>query len=186
MNITFTTISTSHFPLLLKWLETPHVKAWWDQNTHWTKELIEQKYGNYVHGFKRLTLEDKIIEKPMHAYIILYEQMPIGYIQYYNKHDFPPEQGYQTTELPKNCAAIDWYIGEADFIGKGIGSKALALFLDNYVFSKFENVFVDPETANIGAIKAYEKAGFKEIKKVKNGTIIWMIKEKSTIQHQKH
>jgi aminoglycoside 6'-N-acetyltransferase len=63
MNIAFTPLSTSYFPLLLKWLETPHVKAWWDQNTHWTKELIEQKYENYVHGFKRLTLEDNTISR---------------------------------------------------------------------------------------------------------------------------
>jgi aminoglycoside 6'-N-acetyltransferase len=178
MNITFQPLVNSHFPLLLKWLETPHVKAWWDQDMRWTPELIEQKYSNYVHGFKRLKLVDQIIEKPMHAYIVLCDKIPIGYIQYYEKHDFPPEQEYEIAELPKNCAAIDWYIGEPSFIGKGIGSKAMSLFLDNYVFPKFDYVFVDPETENIGAIRAYEKAGFREIKRVNDGTIIWMIKEK--------
>ncbi len=171
-------LSTLHFPLLLKWLETPHVKAWLDHDVHWTPELIEKKYSNYVQGFKQLKLEGKTIEKPMHAYIILHNELPIGYIQYYDKHDFPPEQGYKITELPKSCAAIDWYIGEPEFIGKGIGSKALVLFLDNYVFPKFDYVFTDSETKNISAIRAYEKTGFKEIKKVKNETITWMMKEK--------
>lgn len=44
--------------------------------------------------------EKQIIEKPMHAFIINCERVDIGYIQYYNKHDFPAEQGYDTSELP--------------------------------------------------------------------------------------
>jgi len=32
MNTTFQPLAISHFPLLLQWLETPHVKAWWDQD----------------------------------------------------------------------------------------------------------------------------------------------------------
>ncbi len=52
-NITFETLSEKHFSLLLKWLETPHVKKWWDQDIHWTLGLIKEKYDNYV---KALTL----------------------------------------------------------------------------------------------------------------------------------
>lgn len=32
MAITFETLHESHFTLLLKWLETPHVKKWWDED----------------------------------------------------------------------------------------------------------------------------------------------------------
>ena len=52
MNITFTSLTESHFPLLLKWLETTHVKLWWDQDVKWTPELIQEKYGSYVKGYK--------------------------------------------------------------------------------------------------------------------------------------
>ncbi|NBO24779.1 MAG: aminoglycoside adenylyltransferase, partial [Chlamydiae bacterium] len=30
MKITFAPLAESHFSLLLKWLESPHVKKWWD------------------------------------------------------------------------------------------------------------------------------------------------------------
>ena len=80
--------------MLLKWLETPHVKKWWDQNVKWTPELIQKKYSDYVKGFKILKLQNTVIKKPMHAFVIRVNGKSIGYIQYYNKHDFPPEQGY--------------------------------------------------------------------------------------------
>ncbi|WCR53125.1 MAG: Bifunctional AAC/APH [Wolbachia endosymbiont of Ctenocephalides orientis wCori] len=163
-NITFSPLQEEHFPLLLKWLETPHVKKWWDQDINWTSELIEKKYSNYVKGFKRLELATQVIEKPMHAFIINFDEVDIGYIQYYNKHDFPPEQGYETSEFPESCAAIDWYIGELDYIGKGTGSKALDIFLNEVVSKNFENAFVDPDTANTYAIHVYEKVGFKKVK----------------------
>ncbi|MDE5066702.1 GNAT family N-acetyltransferase [Wolbachia endosymbiont of Drosophila leontia] len=180
-NITFKALKEEHFLLLLKWLETPHVKLWWDADINWTPELIEKKYSNYVKGFKRLKLETQIIEKPMHAFIINCDGVDIGYIQYYNKHDFPPEQGYDTSELPESCAAIDWYIGELDYVGKGIGPQALNIFLNEFVFKVSENAFVDPDTANVRAIRVYEKVGFKKIRE-SNGTIL-MIKARIPENH---
>ncbi|MCA3628490.1 MAG: GNAT family N-acetyltransferase [Methylobacterium sp.] len=177
MTITFEKLQTTHFPLLLKWLMTPHVRAWWDSNVQWTAELITQKYGQYVKGYKRLTLPTGIIEKPMHAYIILQDKKQIGYIQFYNKHDFPSEYGYENLGLPVNLAAIDWYIGEAAYLRKGIGTKALTLFVDEYVLKNFDAVFVDPDTANIAGIRTYEKAGFSHIKTI--GDISWMLMSKN-------
>lgn len=176
MNITFEPLNESHFPLLLKWLEAPHVKSWWSRDVKWTPELIWEKYGTYVKGYKRFKLQEQMIEKPMHAYIICMNQKPIGYIQYYSAHDFPHEQGYETSDLPQSCAALDWYIGEPEFTGKGIGSKALEICLKLHVFKHFDHVFVDPDTANTFALRAYEKAGFKTIKKVNNGKITWMLR----------
>ncbi len=49
-NITFKALKEEYFSLLLKWLETPHVKLWW---VNWTLGLIKEKYDNYV---KVLTL----------------------------------------------------------------------------------------------------------------------------------
>jgi hypothetical protein len=50
MKITFIPLQESHFPLLLKWLEAPHVKAWWDQDVHWNLELIKEKFGDCAKG----------------------------------------------------------------------------------------------------------------------------------------
>lgn len=177
-DIIFKALEKSHFPLLLKWLETSHVKAWWDQDIVWTPELIEEKYGDYIHHYKRIIFEGKIIEKQLHAFIIYYKKIPIGYIQYYNIHDFPREPDGETIEFPEHSAAIDWYIGEEEYIGKGIGPKALDMFLKNNIFKRFDSVFIESESTNLRAIRAYEKIGFKPFKITNNGKDTWMSKKK--------
>ncbi|MDN5247743.1 MAG: GNAT family N-acetyltransferase [Wolbachia endosymbiont of Tyrophagus putrescentiae] len=166
--ITFTLLKKEHFPLLLKWLEAPHVKLWWDKDIHWTIELIERKYSDYTKRFKRLVPATETIEKPMHAFIINFNEVNIGYIQYYSKHDFPPT----IPHLPESCAAIDWYIGEPAYIGRGIGTQVLSIFLDEFVFKNFEYAFIDSNTSNIGAIRVYEKAGFKKIREDSDVTLM--------------
>jgi len=140
--------------------------------------LVEDKYGHYIKGYKKLQDKEKIIKKPMWAFIIFFKEVPIGYIQYYNVHDFPREQGYDFSELPRCCASVDWYIGEVECIGKGTGTKVLSYFLNQHVFPFFEYVFVDPDTANTRAIRVYTKTGFTVIKKVNGGKITWMLCEK--------
>jgi aminoglycoside 6'-N-acetyltransferase len=166
VNIIFDTFTENHFPLLLKWLEAPHVKTWWDSQLEWTLELIQKKYEPYLNS-----------SNLMNAYIFSVESKPIGYIQYYNKHDFPREHDY-AMELPESCAAIDWYIGEPEFVRRGIGTKALKLFLDIHVFSNFDNVFVDPDTPNVSAIRVYEKIGFITISKTNDDKVTLMLKTK--------
>ncbi|WP_371218694.1 GNAT family N-acetyltransferase [Orientia tsutsugamushi] len=85
MKITFVPLAESHFPLLLKWLETPHVKKWWDQDVMYTLELVKEKYSSYVKGYKLVDGQ----QKPIQVFIIHNNQNPIGYIQIYNAYDFP-------------------------------------------------------------------------------------------------
>jgi aminoglycoside 6'-N-acetyltransferase len=174
--MTFLPLQEKHFPLLLEWLETPHVKAWWDQDVHWTMELIEEKYGRYVKGFKRLALPNGVIEKPMHAFIMCIDGKEVGYIQYYSAYDFPRKQGDELKGLSSSLASIDVFIGEESFIGKGFGPLLMEAFLNEHVFKHFDAVFVDPDAANLHAIRAYEKAGFQQFHTIKKGSITWMVK----------
>jgi RimJ/RimL family protein N-acetyltransferase len=173
MNITFAPLVVSHFSLLLKWLESPHVKKWWDQDVHWTPALIDQKFGDYVKGYKL----DNDIAKPINAYIICVDEKPIGYIQIYNAYDFPRDK--PLVNLPESLAAFDILIGEADYLKRGIGSKAITVFLDQYAAS-YNHVFVDPDSNNIAAIRAYEKAGFKKTAYHLGTNEIWMMKSQRT------
>lgn len=174
MNLTFTPLQESHFPLLLKWLETPHVKAWWDPDVPWTPKLIEKKFGSYVHGYKL----EKGVQKPFHAYVIGMNAVPIGYIQLYNAHDFPRENHISIEEFLESLAAFDIFIGEEEYVGKGLGSRIMNQFLKEYVDPYYDACFVDPDTANRQAIHAYGKAGFKKVKTVKEGEVTWMIRTK--------
>ena len=178
MLFTFEPIDESHFSLLLKWLESPFIKVWWDPEITWTHKLIEEKYGTYVKGYKKIILAGKVIERPISAFIILLNSHKIGYIQYYDFYDFPREYSQVISGLPANLAAIDMFLGEKNLMGKGIGPALLEQFLKEYVFKKFDAVFVDPESANKNAIRAYEKAGFVRFKQIQNGNITCMIRAK--------
>lgn len=169
MRIAFTPLEKSHFSLLLKWLQTSHVKQWWDPEIEWNSKLIEQKYGSYIKGYKL----DNGLTKPMHAYIIHFNKKPIGYIQLYNAYDFPRNQ--PLIDLPKNLGALDIFIGEAEYLRQGIGSIAITKFLSLHA-SSYSNIFVDPDRANHAAIRTYKKSGFKEIFSIFPTDILPMIK----------
>lgn len=176
MNITFTPLQERHLPLLLEWLETPHVKAWWDQDVQWTIELIKDKFGSYVQGYK---ITDGV-KKPMQAFIICVDNKEIGYIQLYNAHDFAHEDGRALDALPQSLAAFDIFIGDPAYVGKGYGSRIMKQFLQEFVDPVYEACFVDPDTANTQAIRAYENAGFEKIKTIEDGKVTWMIRKRIT------
>jgi RimJ/RimL family protein N-acetyltransferase len=171
MHITFEPLAKSHLSLLLRWLEAPHVKAWWDQGVHWTPKLIQEKYGSYIEGYK---IQDGI-QKEIHAYIIYIDTKPIGYIQFYNAYDFP--RSAPLIDLPPSLGAFDIFIGEENYIGKNVGSRAIVMFLDEYCTNKYTHIFADPDINNIVALNAYTKAGFKKIKESTETKEIWMLKE---------
>ncbi len=172
MTITFKPLHESHFPLLLKWLETPHVKKWWDQDVTYTMELVKEKYSSYVKGYK---LEGGV-QKPIQAFIIYSDQNPVGYIQIYNAYDFPRSKSL--LGLPENLGAFDIFIGEAATLQQGLGSKAIFEFLRLHG-NQYSYIFADPDINNLSAIKCYEKAGFKKASEQADTREMWMLKDLS-------
>ena len=154
-------------------LEAPHVKAWWDTDKIWTHEAIDKKYRPYTKGYKN----EKGVFKKIHAFVILVDAVPVGYIQLYNAYDFSRDASL--SGLPKSLSAFDFFIGEISYLRKGIGAQALKLFLEHFSDHHYDHVFADPDAQNKGAIKTYEKAGFKRIKENRKGTEIWMIRKKA-------
>lgn len=165
----FIPLAVRHFPLLATWMNTPHVAPWWSEGRSWSLQDIMEKYTTYVDGYKIVNGQ----KKPIHGFIIMYDQTPIGYIQYYNVHDFGREFGSVKDFFPHisdATAALDFYIGDPNFIGKGLGSPILIAFLQHHIWPHFQACFVDPNTANQRAIKTYLKAGFKIINQDEHST----------------
>lgn len=171
MILSFTPLEEQHFPLLCKWLQTPHVKKWWDSHISWNMEKVQEKYDSYTQGFK---MENKV-RKAIYPYIILCDETPIGYIQFYDAYDFVREVPLKN--LPPSLAALDFYIGEESYLGKGLGAKILLQFIKQYLKKKFQYVFVDPDINNYAAIKTYENAGFCKVENTANNKFIWMLRK---------
>jgi RimJ/RimL family protein N-acetyltransferase len=176
MNITFLKLQEKHFPLMLKWLNTSHVKKWWDDGLD-TLEAITEKYKSYVNGYKDVNS----VRKPIDAYIIFYNKQPIGYFQFYNAYDFPRSE--ELKDFPGSLGAFDIFIGEEAYVGKGIGSYVLKFFLETKI-KDYDYVFADPEHTNVAAINAYENAGFKKIVNKINTQSMWMIWGKNQLLNQ--
>lgn len=175
--ITFQALESSHFDLLLLWLNQAHVKRRWDQDISWTPELIKEKYTDYVAGYKQEVVNGVLTKKPIFAFIMVYDGLAIGYIQMYALADFSLEAVLDKNDVPKNGGSFDWYIGNTEYLQKGIGSKLLESFLKKKIFKKFDSCLVESESDNIPALRVYEKVGFRVFKIVGNATV--MIKEKS-------
>lgn len=170
MRIIFEELCALHFQLLLEWLEKEHVKKWWDSDIIYTIDLVKQKYGSYIHGYK---LVDGV-KKNIRAYIVSINQKPAGYIQIYNAYDFL--NSHELNGLPKNLGALDVFIGEEEFIGQGLGASTILEFLHMHC-KPYSYVLVDPDVRNTSAVKCYEKVGFIKIGEPKDYGAIWMIKD---------
>jgi aminoglycoside 6'-N-acetyltransferase len=150
--ITFRKLTQNDLNFLLRCLEYPHVKLWWDKDIKWTYDLIKEKYTTYTYDYKLKNNEKKSLQ----AYIIVYNNQPIGYIQYYFWNDFNEKN------ILDRAASFDWYIGEMDYLGKGLSTKILNQFIREIINSEF--IVVECEIANVAAIKCYEKVGLKKTK----------------------
>ena len=137
-----------------KWFNNDFVIEWFSKKK-WTFKEIEEKYLPYINN-----------EKPTQGYLILYDNTPIGYIQTYKIHDY---QDYaRFVDINENASGLDLFIGEQEFIHKGLGKDIIIKFLKEIVFSLSDSIscVLGPEPKNEIAIKTYKKVGFKYLKTI--------------------
>ncbi|PPE03412.1 GNAT family N-acetyltransferase [Holospora curviuscula] len=176
MTITFKPLHESHFPLLLKWLESPHVKKWWDQDVTYMLELVKEKFGKHI---RSLTLSKNSNHKT-YAYIICVNKEMIGYIQAYNARDFAQENGLNLSAISGSVCGIDLFIGEQPFLHKGWGTRILNEFEEQILTPHFDWCLIHPSKDNLTAIKAFTKAGFKIFEQFQTESTAWMLKDLSS------
>lgn len=152
-DIAFRKLQLTDLPRMHSWLNSPHVREWYDRDKESTLEEITKRYGPKIRG-----------EKPTGCYLVLYRNKPAAYIQTYKVNDWPDfgdHVGYDDA-----TASVDLFIGETNLMGKGFGSLLLRKFLQEIVFSNPDThtCIIGPEPSNTRAIKAYEKVGFRYVK----------------------
>ncbi len=173
-HITFCPLNADYFPLLLKWLEAPHVKKWWDSDITYDIALVRKKFNQHIHKMPISYAANMLI----YAYIINADGRAIGYIQTYNARCWAQKNGIDVQLLPEQTAGIDLFIGEAEFVNKGLGSQVIENFWQQILQKHFAACVVDPASNNHQAIKACIKAGFAIMAKMQTKEVTWMIKNK--------
>ncbi|SHN70102.1 GNAT family N-acetyltransferase [Desulfovibrio litoralis] len=136
-------VDNNEIPTIEVWLKKEHIKKWYGDPQEWLEEIkdISGEYGWLNH------------------YIIQYENIPIGFCQYYDCSKTP--KGFEWDNEPPGTFAIDYFIGEVQFLNKGLGSVIIQK-LNDLIISK-ENpkqIIADPVKENLISIKLLEKNGF--------------------------
>ena len=153
--IGFRRMAMDDLPLLHRWLQMPHVLEWWWGGVAPTPEAIAEKYGPRI-----------LDEEATDPYLILHAGQPIGYIQTYRIRDYPEYAA--AVGAGEEAAGVDLFIGEAEYLHRGLGSHILRRFLRDIVFAPEDiaSCIIGPSEANRIAIRAYEKAGFRYYKTI--------------------
>lgn len=154
MKLKFRPLTSDDFPLLLAWLSREHVRQWWDDGED-TIGKVARNYGEAEEGLERFILveEGESGEKPL------------GYFQHYR--------------TPDGSVGIDQFIGEEDYLNRGVGTEAIRIFVEMIMREHApSSIILDPSPGNKRAIRCYEKVGFRhyETKEGVEGGLAYMMR----------
>jgi aminoglycoside 6'-N-acetyltransferase len=148
------------FARIVRWRATPHVHEWWDPDD--PAPDMDEVLRHY-----RPTTDPagRTI-----GCVIELGGRPIGYLQFYRwaswTHE-PPEADEMEIPLVDDPWGLDIYIGEPDFVGRGLGTRAVALACRHLAEAQGATVvLLTTEVGNLRAQAAYERAGFSKVGQV--------------------
>ena len=167
MNFVFRPLTQANLPTLHAWLQRPHVAEWWKDRT--TLEELEQDY-----------LSPAAAASSTRAFIAHLDGEPIGFIQVYTAMD--SGGGWWEDETDPGVRGIDQFLADDHRLGKGVGSAMIRAFVEEiFRDSAVTKVQIDPDPANLRAVRAYIKAGFRPVREITtpDGRALLMICERS-------
>lgn len=139
----------SDLSILKYWDEQPHVIAS-NPNDDWN-------------------WDEELLNEPQWRELLIAEHngKPIGFIQI---NDPAKEETHYWGDVEDNLRAIDIWIGEKDYVGKGYGTEMMKLAINRCFEDKsVKAILVDPLESNTKAHRFYEKLGFHFLKKERFG-----------------
>ncbi|MDX2259612.1 MAG: GNAT family N-acetyltransferase [Hyphomicrobiaceae bacterium] len=150
--LTFLPVEARHLPIIARWMEEEHWRAWWGDPA---TEL----------GYIRDMVEGRDTSRP---FLFAVDGEPVGYIQYWFVGDHQSEAWIASNPwlalVPSDTLGIDMSIGRPEWLGRGVGSQVLRAFADELWAAGHRNLIIDPDPANARAIAAYRKAGFEPVR----------------------
>jgi aminoglycoside 6'-N-acetyltransferase len=130
-------------PMMAQWLATPAVREWWG-NPATELALVTEDLDNVL----------------MDQRICSLDGTPFGYVQSYLCAAWRAPQFH---DQPDDARAMDTCLGVPEMLGKGHGSAMVRLYAEALLAEGAPAVVIDPDPANIRAIHAYRRAGFRDI-----------------------
>lgn len=149
-SITFVKLDKRYYDTLKEWWHSDRVKQFWDNSPE-----MEEDVDHYVLEGKKSYYDYYIglYDDVPYALVMTSEQTKDYYYEYYEKY---------LSETGKTYA-IDFMIGNPDFVGKQLSSITLRTFIEDYYDEKADTFIIDPEFDNEIAHKCYMGAGFVDV-----------------------
>lgn len=131
-------VAEADLPLIAEWRARPHVVRWWGEPS------VEPEH-------------EKLSEPRIALWLAELNGRPLAFIQDYDVHGWTP---HHFDYLPPGARGMDMFIGEADLIGQGHGTRLVRLHAERLFAQGAPAIGIDPHPDNLAARRAYEKAGF--------------------------
>ena len=153
MDFAFRPLRRTDFPQLSIWLARPHVQQWWEHDP--SPGAVEGDFGGGIDG-----------TEATERFVVLLDGREIGLVQRYQIGDHPTWlHALKVIDCPANAVGIDYFIGQADLVGLGVGTAMLAQFVaatwERYPDATLMLADVRPE--NPASWRALEKNGFVRV-----------------------
>jgi len=146
-DIAFRPLSEADLPTLARWMERPHVARVWARDT--SLEALRERYLPRIAG-----------DSPVRPYVALLDGRPLGYVQSYVAAEVG--DGWWPEEDDPGVRGIDFFLADADRLGRGLGSAMVRAFVERlFQDPTVTRVQADPAPDNGRSIRCLEKAGFR-------------------------
>jgi len=140
-HIQLRTATPDDLALLKRWHEAPHV----------IEAGVLDEWGWEVELQRQPAWREQLIAQV--------DGMDIGFVQII---DPALEDSHYWGDVPPNLRAVDIWIGEAEWLGKGCGTRMMELALARcFADPAVEAVLIDPLARNTAAHRFYKRLGFQ-------------------------
>jgi aminoglycoside 6'-N-acetyltransferase len=137
------------FPDISRWVNEPHVARWWDE--HRSLDQVTAYYGPAIRG-----------DDPTRMWVWEVNGRSVGFAQDYRISDHPD---YALLSSRPDAVGFDYALGEPAFVGLGLGTSLLWVFLRDIVWPAYPDVhelFAAPDHRNAASLRVLAKLGFTE------------------------
>lgn len=142
-------MTAGDLPVLARWVNEPHVAKWWDENR--TTDQLAAYYGPALRG-----------EEKTRLWIWEVNGRSVGFVQDYRISDHPE---YALLAGHPDAIGFDYLIGEPAFVGRGIGTSLLWVYLRDIVWPAYPGTrefFAAPDHRNAASLRVLAKLGFTQ------------------------
>jgi aminoglycoside 6'-N-acetyltransferase len=138
-NYTFRPLTEADLPLMRRWLDTAHIKAWWPDAENQIA-LMQQDMHN-------TNIDMRVVNLIDHAFA------------YVHDHDARIFNMPQFSDLPPGTRVMATFVGDTNFLGQGHSAGYIQARVRDLRL-KYPMVAVGPNTTDTRAISIFRQAGF--------------------------